>query len=370
MSDNEFVFNKSLDQLLSNLPIGSVTKALGMNMRSINVRQTGTALPRAKDSYGFTFFTRPQLNLTTLNVSNFRGLYNLLTSEAVSYQRFTRLTLDPRLHLNTKLDCPFVDHLNPFIPILTNNVVSVSGWPDLTAPTYTSESGLYGEEHTFVDGVTNHFESFDVDVTFKNTRGNPLLYFFYTWIKYETLVFEGILNPYLDMITENEIDYNTRIYRLVLDPTKRYITYIAATGASFPVNVPTGALFDYNIDTPLNTKNSEISIRFRSSGFIAFEDYLKLAFNETVAIFNKDIRNLLNYDLGNGSLDSRMREAGDKAYVVPGCNYVKVPHYLLVNQDGFSTGFPKFQISSCIPYINLLSNELEWWCPKDQLSNN
>ena len=71
-----------------------------------------------------------------------------------------------------------------------------------------------------------------MDVTFKNTKGNPLLYFFYIWIKYQTLVFEGILNPYMDMIVENEIDYNTRIYRLVMDQQKRYVTYIAATGAS------------------------------------------------------------------------------------------------------------------------------------------
>jgi len=164
--------------------------------------------------------------------------------------------------------------------------VSLSGWPDLTVPTYTSDAGLYGQEYSFVDGVTNHYESFDIDVSFRNARGNPLIYFFYIWIKYQSLVFEGILNPYADMIIENEIDYNTRIYRLVMDNTKRYVRFIACTGASFPINVPTGNLFDYNVDSPYNDQNKEINIRFKCLGFRAFEDIIKLEFNEAVGIFN------------------------------------------------------------------------------------
>lgn len=360
----EVVFNQSLDQLCESLPIGSITRSIGNNLYGINFTQTGSAVPRSKDSWGLTFFTRPQLNLTTLNVSNYRGFYNLLTSEQLSYQRYTRLMLDPRLgYSDNGLKCPFVDPFNPFIPILTNNLVSISGWPDLTAPTYTSESGLYGEEISFVDGVTNHFESFDVDATFKNTRGNPLLYFFYTWIKYSTLVFEGILNPYLDMITENEIDYNTRIYRLVMDSTKRYVTYIGYTGASFPLNVPTGNLFDYNTDSPFNTKNSEINIRFRSMGFLAFEDFMKYEFNNCVSIFNPEIRKIFKHDL-SGRLDhSVLREDGTVAYQVPGCNYVKIPHYLLASADSGNMDYPFYNLNyRAYPYINLHTNELEWFC--------
>lgn len=362
-ADNEVVFDRSVDQLLESLPIGSIEKALGNNMFGVNFRQTGNVLPRSKDSYGYTFFTRPQLCLNTLNVSNYRGFYSLLTSQDASYQRFTRMMLDPRLGKDGNIRCPFVDNQNPFISILTNNIVSVSGWPDLTVPTYTSPTGLYGEEHSFVDGVTNHYESFDVDVTFKNTRGNPLLYFFYTWIKYESLVFEGILNPYLDMITENEIDYNTRIYRVVLDSTKRYVNYIGSTGASFPVNVPTGSLFDYNVDSPLNTKNSEINIRFKSIGFIAFEDYLKLEFNRTLAIFNPEMGIILNHDLnGNTNSDAVLRERGDSSYAVSGSNYVKIPHYLIsnINDNKFTGKFHELN-HKAYPYINLFTNEFEWW---------
>lgn len=363
-NSGEVVVNSSVDQMLENLPVGSIARALGNNMFGVNFRQTGNAVPRAKDSYGYTFFTKPQLNLSTINVTNYRGFYNLLTSNEASYQRYTRLTLDSRLTRNpSNLKSPFVDPYNAFIPILTNNLVSMSGWPDLAAPVYTSDTGPYGEEHSFVDGVTNHYEAFDIDATFKNTKGNPLLYFFYTWIKYETLVFEGILNPYLDMITENEIDYNTRIYRLVMDETKRYVTYIGSTGASFPVNVPTGSLFDYNIDTPFNTKNSEINIRFRSIGFISFEDYLKLEFNRTMAIFNADIWKILQHDLGKASAENKERADGTKVYNGPGgSSYVKIPHYMLRSPEGNLITHELHSLNHrAYPYINLATNELEWW---------
>ena len=367
---SEIIINASVDQMLENMPVGSVSKAIGNNMYGINFRQTGNPVPRAKDMYGFTFFTRPQLNLSRLNITNYRGFYNLLTDNNISYQAFTRLMLDPRLGNTGGLKCPFIDNKNPFISILTNNVVSLSGWPDLTVPVHTSEAGQYGEEHSFVDGVTNHFEAFDLDVTFKNTKGNPLLYFFYIWIKYSSLVFEGILNPYIDMITENEIDYNTRIYRLVLDQQKRYVTYIAATGASFPVNVPTGNLFDYNVDTPMNTRNSEINIRFRSLGFTAFEDILKLEFNKTLAIFNSDLRKVLNSDLSNASDDFKARDDGTVVYRIQGCKYVKIPHYLAMSIDTsiFSNNF--FSVNHrAYPYINLITNELEWWVDESRFAD-
>ena len=365
---DEIVISQSVDQMMANLPVGSIERAISNNLYGINSRKTGNAVPRAKDSFGFTFFTRPQLNMTTFNLSNYRGFYNLMTSQSVSYQRYTRMMLDPRLgHGSNPMKCPVLDNLNAFIPILTNNLVSMGGFPDLTVPTWTSDSGLYGEEYGFVDGVTNHFESFDVDATFRNTKGNPLLYFFYIWIKYESLVFEGILNPYLDMITENEIDYNTRIYRIVMDQNRRFITYMGATGASFPINVPTGNVFDYNIDKPFNDGNSEINIRFRSFGFTPFDDILKLEFNQTAGIFNPSLKKLLEHDLNGGITDATKRESPDKAYEIKGIDYIKVPHYLLSLGEDSITSNPFYGVNHhCYPFINLATNELEWWVPKSK----
>lgn len=375
---NEFVIDRSLDSILESLPIGSVQRAIANNLSGINFRQTGNPVPRSKNHNGFVFFTRPALNLSTLNITNYRGFYNLLSQNKASYQRFTRCILDPRMGASGPLDMspgihsPFVDRQNPFISVLTNNALTGSGWPDITAPVHTSEAGLYGEEHSMVDGVTNNFESFDLDFVFKNTKGNPLIYLFYIWVKYQTLVAEGILNPYMDFITEVELDYNTRIYRVVLDNQKRYVTDIACTGASFPTNVPTGNLFDYNSETPYITRNGEINIRFRSNGFVAFEDIVKFWFNKTVGIFNTDMKRILEHDMNGSPFDDAVaRENTAKVYRIPGCGYVKIP--FLLNMAADIDGINNRLLSvnhKAIPYINLHTNELEWWVDERALMQN
>lgn len=288
----------TLDDYFKTTPIGSVDKAISDNLYGINHRQTSGVIATNKDHYGYTFFTRPQLNLQIDNISNIRFFYPLLSDNEKSMQRFVRCTLDPRQMYgyrfsNTKsiqpIGCPVVDELQAFIPVLTNNVLSVSGWPDVVAPTFDSKKGLYNEVYSQVDGITRNFESFDLDVTFRNTRGDPILYMFYIWLHYSALVFEGKLLPYPDFVMENEIDYNTRIYRLVMDSTKNVVTKITATGASFPISVPTGSFFDFNHEKPFNDQNKEITIRFRSMGTDYLDDILIYEFNATGEIFNPDM---------------------------------------------------------------------------------
>jgi len=295
----------SLDEYFQSTPIGSVERAIGNNLYGFNHRQIPGLVPSNKDTYGLTFFTRPQLNLQAENIRNVRLFYPLLTEELLSVQRFVRCTLDPRLMAGYKvynvnqelkraippINCMLVDNTQAFIPVLTNNVNTVSGWPDVVAPVFTSDNGLYNEAYSMVDGITRYYESFDLDVNFRNTKGDPILYMFYIWLHYTSLVFENKLTPYMDYTTNNRIDYNTRIYRLVLDKDKRVVTKIAATGVAFPISVPTGSFFDYNHEKPYNDQNKDLSIRFRCLGAEYLDDILIKEFNMTVGIFKPEMRN-------------------------------------------------------------------------------
>lgn len=341
----------SLDDYFQSTPLGSIDKAIGNNLYGINHRQTSTFVPSNKDMYGLTFFTRPQLNLQLENIRNVRQFSTLTTANARSIQNFVKCTLDPRLMSGydysgrsskdagdlsdsgkiAAISCPMVDRFNPFIPILTNNLNSISGWPDVVAQTYDSKPGLYREVHSMVDSMTRIFESYDLNVTFRNTRGDPILFLFYVWLHYSSFVFEGKLLPYFDMITEREIDYTSRIYRLVLDKDRNKVTKIAATGACFPISIPTGSFFDFNADKPFNDQNKDITVRFRAMGADYQDDISVREFNDTVKIFNPSMR-----DANRGT------------------DMVKVDSSLLqlFNNRGY-------------PFINPNSYELEWWVFRD-----
>lgn len=332
----------SIDDI-TQMNLGStMSRAIIDNLYGINHRQIASAVPINKDQYGLTFFTRPQLNLTTANLRNERIMIPLLAADTKSYQRYIRTQLDPRIMdgYSTKNPetrrlgpeaCPFTDMKNPFLPLLTNNLISMSGWPDITVPTSGSEAGMYKEEWGMVDGVVKNYTSYDITATFRNLRGDPITSMFFYWAHYMAAVFEGTLLPYPDYIVGNVIDYNTRIYRLVLDSSKRYVQSIAATGASFPIADPIAGKFDFNSEKPYNDVNAQIAIPFKCYGAIYNDDILVWAFNKLVSTFNTAMR------------DDRR----DSLMIAIPYEYLK-----LFNNRGY-------------PRINPESYELQWWIEID-----
>jgi len=155
-------------------------------------------------------------------------------------------------------------------------------------------------------------------------------------IQYASLVFEGVLYPYIDFILENEFDYNTRIYKFTLDSTNRYITKSFVTGASFPVSWPSGKYADYSRDKPYNEQTNEININFTCMG--ARYNYTRnlLDFNRLMGIFHPDIRNVLS---------------GKKSNMVP----IDYDLLRLFDFRGY-------------PVINLKTYEIVWLISKDSPS--
>jgi len=280
----------SLEDFYSTTPLGAVDRAVTKTVYGINHRQTDPHLPPNRDSVGLLFMTRPQLNLDSNNIRAARRLYKLLSDNPLSIERFVRVTLDPRLQTNAfdrePLRCPLVDPHQAFIPLVTNTAKGASGWPDLTVDTYTSPAGNYKEQYSQVDGISDIYEAWSLDITFKNTGMNILLYMFYIWNIYQSLVFEGKLLPYPDYLSYNTIDYMTRVYRITLDSYKNRVTMISSTGVSFPTTAPIGGFFDYNKDRPYNEQIKEITIRFQSLGARYMDDILLYEFNKAVQIFN------------------------------------------------------------------------------------
>lgn len=290
MAENNTI-NTTLDDVFKNTPAGSIDRAIGNAVYGINHRQQPSAVPINKDLHGLTFFTRPQLNLSKQNIRADRQFVPLMSEEPASIQRIIRNTLDPRLNVRNNINpCPFVDNENVFIPLLTNHLLTCTGWPDPITETYSSKSGAYKEVFGYTDGIIDKYSAFDITANFRNMVGDPLTLMFHTWLVYQTNVFQGIMSPYPDFIVNNEIDYNTRIYRLILDKNKRFVQKIGCTGASYPVSVPLGSAFNYDHDKVLNQSNDQISINFRSFGFCYNDDIIVHEFNKAVSIFNRNMR--------------------------------------------------------------------------------
>ena len=328
----------SLDELFAlTQTTGSIERAGSNALYGINHQNLDGAIPENRDSYGFTFFTRPQLNLTGSNLRNVRKLYDYLTTEPLTIQRYVRCMLDPRLYYSG-ITTPLVDQQMAYIPVLGNMLKTMSGWPDIVLPTFTSKPGVRREEWSIGDGSIEIFEKFNLDCTFRNFKDEPISSLLVLWLSYMAYVFEGKMSPYITMIVENEIDYNTRIYRIVTDESKRFVKKIAATGASFPVNDPTGRMFDFNKSVKYNDQTRDINVRFECNGAMFNDPILVVEFNKTSAIFNPKIAAIMKGE--HTSLE-------------------KIPEELKLafNNRGY-------------PYINPKTLELEWYVDTSSATYN
>ena len=331
-----------LQDLLERTPRGSYRNAISDTFLGFDHRGLPNSIPINKDFYGMIFFTKPDMNMRSSNLQRSRIHAPLLSPVEMSYPRAFRCMLDARHmdHGSEAFSCKaLVDPKQAFLPLLSNLVTNCGGWPDLEAPTYTSEAGVYGEEMSFVDGIASVYRTYDMTINFRNIQGDPITALIYYWVMYAQMVFEGALIPHTQNNVETAIDYATRIYRIVLDPTKTYVQKIACTGGSFPDKIPLGAAFNYDSNAVYNADNKEIGINFRCIGADYMDDIIIHDFNRTVMQSNADMGSILATSLPYVN-ESVRRENG----------LMKVPQeYLyLFNYNGY-------------PFINVLTYELEWW---------
>jgi hypothetical protein len=340
---NGTLLSSAVDQIWQQTSVGSIQTAIGDNIYGINHRQTPGSIGINRDYYGLTFFTRPRMNLSTDNLRTIRQFGPLLSIVPNSYQRIIRCLLDPTLAQSQGISSDFVDPQQAFIPLLTNTLLSCTGWPDVEVQSFTAHEGVAKETYGFVDSVVEQYGTYDITATFRNIPGDPILLMMMTWLWYSSLVYRGMIIPYPDALINNEIDYNTRIYRLVLDPSRRFVTKIAATGASYPTNAPYGAAINHDADHPINQNNAQIAITFHSYGVMYMDDILVDEFNRTSGLFNDGMR-AQNF---KGSPPNQTNPY-----------YTKVPLAALpiFNNRGY-------------PRINPLTYELEWWVDTQEYNN-
>ena len=311
---------------------GAPANSVALSYLGINHRGAGDPTPLNTDNVGLTFFTRPRLNLSYDNIISDRTLAPFLSDDVYSVFRIIRAYLDFEGVRDFGYASPLVDQKSAFINILTNKLVTNSGWPDPMMDTYTTKKGRMNEEQVQYDGFYKIWYSFDLDTTFRNTVGDPIGTMMALWQQYGSLIKEGWIDPRPEYIIENEMDYNTRIYRIILDPGRRFVQKIAACGAAIPVGDTSGASYNFDEKNPFNRDLDTVSVRWKCMGAIYRDPILIKEFNDVVILHN------------SGMSDANREQS-----------HVKVPPAL----------YSMFNRWPSYPRINPDNMELEWWVTRE-----
>lgn len=287
-----------IDRLVMDSSLGPVKSVVTASYYGLNTTGYPAPVPRNRDNQGLIFFTRPRMRLSSENLLQDSTLQQMLVTANRSPWRAVRAMLDPigsgspqRITANRSnkvnhlYPSDLVDPYMPFIPLLTNTATVLSGWPDLDIGKYVSREGVQKETWTMIDGVAKIYSNFTLNASFRNIVSDPIGYMFWTWACYNSLVYQSEATPWMDSILDNEIDYQTRIYRVILDASKTYVQKIAYTGVAVPVVANVGASYNYS-EKPFNEELDDYQVSFVCDGAVYHELGTFEIFNRHVTDFN------------------------------------------------------------------------------------
>ena len=337
---------------LSNLEHGlGPTGSSAMTMlRGLSINKGLLPIPHNTDHQGYVFFTKPACNLTYNNIKLIPELNFLADDRENSMSNAIRCMLSPNLFGEPDIKTlsasalkdgkilqrsNLINDKQAFLPI-SNFLESLSAMPDTQMDTYNSPEGKRGEQITFYDGYSEFNGVYDITATFDNMDGDFICATFGAWIEWGNRYVEGTVCPFPVFLICNEMDYTSRYYRLIMDKTRTFIQNIAAPGYFIPTTNPDGAKFGYNRANVYTDENNKVQINLHCVGAEKNRNVLMYEFNETVELFNPDMKD-------NKSQMVKLNQSKSE-----------IPYDL-----------KKIFDYEAYPYINLTTYELEWYVEKE-----
>lgn len=278
----------------------------------------GTAMaPLNTLNYGYTFITRPRLNLTGANLRQHPVLNSLYTEDHTSVAFMIRALLDTvlstgfpiyvgkysnsawasynevnRFYTQAKKS-GLVDVNNPFFCPLMNGLKGISGFPDLNIVDETTEGDFHSGDFSFVKGSDLMKRSVELSLEFKDVQGSVILACFYYWCLIMALQAKGVVMMYPDDIYEQRLNYTVSIYRFVTDTSRRNILWWAKATGCFPKSVPLGAIFNINQGEVTLSSAMNFSIPFMANNIQVNHPGILLDFNRLVERYQPNIKKMV-----------------------------------------------------------------------------
>ena len=327
------------------------------------------------EGHGFTFITRPKLNLSPTSVRGDRILAMLDNADPTTIAFGIRAMLDTKFPNLFNIDTgtsPYFNRNNPFISILTNRLVSLNGWPDPTLDIETMEGGFFSESITYPKGSDMLARNYDLSSTFSDVQGSPIYILMLMWTRWIMLATRGKVTAYMEDIEGRRMCFTSSIYRFVMDPSNRYITKWAKATGCFPRSIPLGAFFNYeanasNVDVSMN-----LTIPFTVAGKVEYMDPIIL--REFNMLVEKSTGANSNAVPGQSSTADTAATGGIAAFPSVISQYDPSQIVSATNKNYSASMYDRMALNfRCLPYIDLSygSNELQWrYDPADTIATS
>lgn len=242
-------------------------------------------VPPNNDFVGFTFFTRPRLNLSDINLAGDRVFAPMMTTRVTDAAFAIRCFLDTQFcedNFSSASSCPLFNIRNPFNTLWSNACKGISGFQDPQVTPETTNPGYFGEEQTYAIGGDENNKTIDITCNFRDTVGSPVAMSFEWYRRYLVNLGLGNFSQYAKDIDANRLGYTISIYRFIVDRTWKTITKAAKLTGCFPVHSPIGVPFNKNEGDRRVSALDNFSITFKCNHVDLVDNIIFHEFNMLV----------------------------------------------------------------------------------------
>jgi hypothetical protein len=291
-------------------------------------------------NYGYTFITRPRLNMSTGNLMAhpvtallgdcdrrsvafmIRMLLDTRASSPRGQKLFNREDVKEDSDLRTcASNSGLLDVYNPFFTPLCNGLTGISGWPDFNLEAATMGEDFHSGDFTFIKGCDFQLRTTELTLEFMDVQGSIILSCIFYWCLMMALQAKGVCEAYPDDIYLQRLNYTVSIYRFITDSTRRKILWWSKATGCFPKSAPIGRLFDVS--------NGEVTISAAKAFSVPFTANV-VEYNNPGILY--DFRRLLrnyNTDFDNESAWTVVPDLESNTNsIIPDYNFIGLPDIL------------------------------------------
>lgn len=230
---------------------GSRLNPMNSFLYNLDRNQLNAMLPN-HECADITLMTRPCLPMqsSSLKQDDFLSLFDTVDPNSMAFvlrcymDTFFSTHKRSAVAIDAMNKCSSFNNKSPWLIPVCNGITSISGFPDPYIETETTEGGFHQEDQTYAKGGLGLFRSVDLNLTFSDPQGGPLMLLFQLWITCIQMLRSGQIMAYKEFVDAQMIPYTVSIYRFNLDPSKTFITNFCKVTGCFPKSVPIGAIMN------------------------------------------------------------------------------------------------------------------------------